>query len=965
MHRWLLPATLILFGCPPGEGQGKDDTGGDDTKTSYDEGCILVDGAGGYAHVNDAIAVASEGSTIELCDGTYEEAVVVDKAVTITGGQSSVIDAPSNEVALTITAAGATVENVGIESTRTGIFLDGATDTTLSGLAVGQTGGLAISSTDAVGTLVVDSTFDQPQGGGVEISGGSITLSSSAFTSPAGYAVHAKDGAEVTLEETTIEGTVMLSTDGSDGYAIYGEDAIVTVTGGSIAGADLVGLLTVGGSLTMTDVAVTDTLYGIYAADSTFTADGLTLSGNLVQGIYALHPTDAITVSNTTIEVDPDSACSDLYEDWTGICGGLLAVSPVVAFTTVTVSGYNNYGTYVGSYDGEEPAVATITDVLVSDVGRWGMRFDTAEGTVANATIYGLREPENADPCYGYVDQGDAMLLQYADLAIDGLTITESAAWGLSLVFGGATVTNSTIDGSACAGVINYQSVATITGSRFTNSSDLAGIFDYEGVTTVDSNTFETNHAWYYFEWEDTTTGVVYGYEYGGYGQDVYAYQSAGLTVTNNTFTDGDSSIYAYASPLVATGNTWTDYEGTILYTFYGDEGSPPLFSGNSVDDVGGTIAYVGYGALEIEDLDVGTTRPALVEYRNYEDGVLTSESSYSSYSYAFYAYGYDAESASISMEDVTIAETSYRVLYASDAAVDLKDVSVGLAGADLGVDAIYATWTYFPADFEAEGVTIGETGGDGIVLANGNTTDGYVWLEDVTVGTVSDDALSLQGLVSATIVNLQVEDAGGDAVSSTAAYSFYDYDTGAWNTVDFATALDVSGSTVTSAGGTGFALSGGSATLASTTVTSSGLYAIYAEGLTAITLQDVTAATPGRTGVVVDDRWTYTDAYGTGYSVDADTVALLERVTVTSSPESGIEVSGGTLTITGSSASGSTDDGLVLTDVTADVQANSFAGNAGYGMTCSTVTLAACATNDLTGNTLGTHDGCDDACGQ
>ena len=84
---------LALTGCPnPGDKNG--DSGGtetdtEDTDPSYETGCITVDGGGGYAHLGDAIALAQEGAVIELCDGTYEEAVTVDKGVTIRGATAA------------------------------------------------------------------------------------------------------------------------------------------------------------------------------------------------------------------------------------------------------------------------------------------------------------------------------------------------------------------------------------------------------------------------------------------------------------------------------------------------------------------------------------------------------------------------------------------------------------------------------------------------------------------------------------------------------------------------------------------------------------------------------------------------------------------------------------------------------------------------------------------------------------
>ena len=132
---------VLLTGCSGPS--GKDDTsGGDDTgdtdEVVYDQGCITVDGGGGYAHINDAITVAPEGAVIALCDGTYEEAVIVDKAVTLRGASvdGTLLNGPGADIPLTITATGVTVENLVITSARTGVDLKSGSEATLSMLSL-------------------------------------------------------------------------------------------------------------------------------------------------------------------------------------------------------------------------------------------------------------------------------------------------------------------------------------------------------------------------------------------------------------------------------------------------------------------------------------------------------------------------------------------------------------------------------------------------------------------------------------------------------------------------------------------------------------------------------------------------------------------------------------------------------------------------------------------------------------
>ncbi len=75
-----LSTTVVALGCGGKTDSSTDqstDTGsttGDtgDTVPQYEEGCILVDGEGGYKWLEDALEVAGEGSTVSLCEGEMD-----------------------------------------------------------------------------------------------------------------------------------------------------------------------------------------------------------------------------------------------------------------------------------------------------------------------------------------------------------------------------------------------------------------------------------------------------------------------------------------------------------------------------------------------------------------------------------------------------------------------------------------------------------------------------------------------------------------------------------------------------------------------------------------------------------------------------------------------------------------------------------------------------------------------------
>ena len=234
MHRAALLLLLppLLLACDDDD-TNKDTGPADDTATPivYDEGCILVDGAGGYAWLNDAITVAQEGATIEVCAGSYEEAVVVDKPVHIVGAGADLTlwDAPTNTAAFTFTAvSGASLSGFTIASTRSGIELQDTSQVDLSDLSISDVGNYGIQSKDSSAVTIVDSLFSNDQWGAVLVDGGDLAVADSTFSYNPGFAVKATSDADIDVSGCDIFGTTYTEiVDGgiADGFPIFGDEA--------------------------------------------------------------------------------------------------------------------------------------------------------------------------------------------------------------------------------------------------------------------------------------------------------------------------------------------------------------------------------------------------------------------------------------------------------------------------------------------------------------------------------------------------------------------------------------------------------------------------------------------------------------------------------------------------------------------------------------------------------------------
>ena len=967
MSRTFLPFALVLLaGCPQTDKQNEDsgDTDAEDTGVDVPTGCITVDGSGGFGLINDAIASAAEGAVIQLCEGTYEEAVVIDKGVTLLGGQGVILAGPGTDIPLTIIGAGVTVEALEITSPRTAVLLDGAIDTTLRDIVTSSVGSWAVSASDSTGTLIEDSVFTEPEGGGVQITGGDVTISRCSFDNPAGYALFAESGAVVALADSTIDGTRQLANDGTDGFAVNIDGATLAMSGNTLANIELVGVFANAGDSLSLDGDTFDTIpYGVYASDTPLTVANVTMTNLPVVGIYAVHPSEPITITDTTITIAAGTSCSDLYADWEGFCGGALAASPTVNISGLTVSGYENYGLVVGSYDGEENAVVDISNVLLSDLGRWGLRVVTAEGTIDGVTISGTREPEaDTVPCSD-VGQAVAMWLVYADVTVSNSVVTDNVGWGISSYVGRASVTGSTFGGNGCAGILNFQSSLVIESFTITNSSQYSGIWDYQGVSVITGNTFTANHSYILEPYEYYNDGTN-SYEYESTQDtslDLWAYESASMTVSGNTFVDGNRSIYAESSDVEVTDNTWTDYDDTIFMNYY-DGSSPASFARNVVDDVGGYVVYSGASSVEVEDVEIGTTRAGpTYEVIYYVDGVESYRYTSSSSGFPFYSYGYEDGQSSLSLSNVSVGNSLYYTLYASDTSLDIDGLTIGTAGST----AIVGYWSAFPAELELEGLQIGSASSTAIALSSSNMDEGYVALTDVVVDSApAGYGLSLIGLPAVSVTDATFGTIGYDGIYSSSTNYGYD-ETGAYVTFDANTALSLSRVSFASVSGTAVTMSGGSLTADNVTVTAASSSGLVLDGLTAVTVSDSSFPSAGGYGAYVEDTRSYYDyVTATTLTVDADTVSTLTNVSFGPTSAEGLSFVGGSVLLSGVSATGGAADGLSLDGTSYDVQGNTFTGNSGYGMVCTDAVLTACATNDLTGNTLGTHLGCDDACG-
>ncbi len=926
-RRALSVLLLLLVGCKPdpstdktGETGDTGDTGGEETGEPIATGCITVDGGGGYANIADAIALASEGSVVSLCAGSWSETVVIDKGLTLEGPglDEATLVAPTNEPAIEIAANGVTIRGVALESTRSGVAITGFSDTRLVAVGFLAVDNYGVEAKDAENLSIEGSTFNATAYGGVLMDGGSATIVDSTFNDNVGFAIKGIEGAELTISNNTITGTAPTDPESvEDGHGIWLIGSEGALSANVLTDNAFVGIYADGSPLTLSGDSVSGSLYGVAHILDDLSVDAVTLNNNYFYGLFAISET-GIDVSDTTVNGDLDAVIDVDTADWgdedVGYLGvGLYLVAPTVNLSQSTVTGYNNAGLLIGAYD--DGCVATVEDVTLSGNGRIGMYVLPADLVATNVTIQDLIEVEDAgdEQCYSVGTNAAATLIQ-SSVIWSGGSVANNDGYGIASLYSSLELSGTTLTGNACGGAMNYGGAMVAEGNTVSNSgggSFEGGLISYEGSSaTILDNTFVDNQTWsttYDYEYEDSSGNVYHYLQYGYVGSDIQIFYGGTNTIQENDFTTGTDSLYFYDADVDVEDNHWQDYRGVILQTG-SSAGSTVTFSDAMIDGYHSYGAYCSQATLDVSDVSFVNGGSYYYEFYAY----LNDEDYYSyTTEYANQTlYGYNCTMVA---EDVSISATDGGVLTGNGGTYEITGLNaenVGNAGST-GSDTIYfASYSYYYYD----------------TSAGSEYTSFYeveAWLTDVEI----IDIVAGNGLT----VNESIYEYYGDGAEDPETLLHVDGLTLA-GVADSAIRLE---STTTTTGPTAD-LSGVSIAGAD-----DGIYASYAS----LTLDGVEITEVAGEGVELSES----AMTGSGLMVSgAGSDALI--------------ASGGSLTLSESELSDSAGSGMVLSSLTADITGNLATGNLGYGMECSEVTFTACG-NTLSGNDLGAQSGCDASC--
>jgi len=819
-----LLSLAVAVGCTPenevkGDGSGdggttgSTGTTGDDPGPDYEEGCILVDGEGGYAWINDAIDAADDGSVIELCatvtDAGHEEAVVVDKRVTIVGPGSAdfLLVPPTNENGVVITASGASVSGMTISTTRSGVVVGGVAGTEVTGVGVGDikvydAPNWAISVEGASDVTISNAELMANVYGGIGIDEATVRIEDSVIQNNFAYGVRVSNGSEVTLAATEVIGTQLsIPDDFSDGHGVYAtEGSLIATEGSAFYGNAFVNVFADGADLALDGDEVTGALYGVVALQGDASLTDVTIVDGAYHGAFLIS-NGTVDVSGAAISGDPSVTVQMDEDEWnvpdddgnsTQAGAGMLIQAPTVTVSDSTFVGYNHAGLVLFAGEAGTAALARLT---FQDNGQHGIYSSGVQVTMEDVDITGLFElsEQSADDACTIVDRYGAAVFVEGTAIWSGGSVTDNLGYGASGIRAAMNIAGVEFSNNSCASVMNFGGDLTATGNSFaqpiprniTNSLLASNIVDYQGGgSTITGNTFSDGQRVSDRESSVYDAGTyTYYYVYHDHtGADMFIYESGPTEVSQNTFADGVLGMQAYNTELVVSNNTWTNYFGQAVYVS-GDVDVE--VSDNEFTDVGGTAVSCSSGRVAMEDNVIDGGGLYTYTYDYYVDETLTSENTSNSLSQAI-----NISTCSLSMDGDEISNRQSAALYSYNGSstdtmtIEMIDVSIDtINDNELGYafyGAVFAYAFYGTTDFYLEGVEISNVVQEhGIEIYNANLDGvGALTMVDSVIDTVYADGIYLYGSgVIADIQGSNIENAGGAGIyaNSSAAVSMSD----------------------------------------------------------------------------------------------------------------------------------------------------------------------------------------------
>lgn len=373
---------------------------------------------------------------------TLREAIIAANTDTASGATVGECAAGSGADVIGFSVAGSILLGSDQAAISSDVSILGAGAITLSGATLHQvlivtTGTVSLSGL----TITAGATAPGGRGGGIEISGGAVTVTNSTFSNNGADLVGggiANNGGAVSVTNSTFT-----NNNAGGGGGIYTVNGTLTVTNSTFSG----GVAVTGG--------------GIRSDGGTVTVTNSTFSGNTATNLGG-----AITNNTGAVLTVTDSTFSGNSATLTGGAIENRGTADVVSSSITT----NTAGTTGGGINSIVGTTLTVTDSTISGntaVAGGGI-WNNGTLTVTSSTISGNTAG---------IGGGGGILTTGPNLTINSSTISGNATGGPG------------------AGIYNSGSVLAVTNSTFSGNPAGGSIFNASGTLTVTNSTISGNQA--------------------------------------------------------------------------------------------------------------------------------------------------------------------------------------------------------------------------------------------------------------------------------------------------------------------------------------------------------------------------------------------------------------------------------------------------------------------------------------
>ncbi|MGC6508414.1 MAG: beta strand repeat-containing protein [Myxococcota bacterium] len=929
--RILLTTFGLLSAC---ENISKDNPDGEDTgevitdTNDLEPGCFTVDGGSGYALLNDAILMASDGSTITMegCAGQHEEVVNVTKAVSIVGPGSSsfTLIPPTNENGINITASGVSLSGIGIVSTRSGISIEGASLVSLEDIEVSGAGNWGVKA-NASEVEITNSVFNANGFGGVSADSSSLTVANSEINDNTSYGVYAISSSTVDIDASSVMGTLSSgSQDTQDGIGVYIENnSMLLANDTDLSGGAIFSTYSVNASTFLTDVIAGQTTFGAIWAEGTgeLSLNGVTIDEAPGYGIIA-QITGAVSIENSSLTTDSALSPSTNAETWRDdgfLSMGFFTNSPSVTVNGFSISGYNNCGAYFTT--SETDAQLSVDGLTLTEIGRLGAYVIGYEGEMNNFTIDGIyeldgvSEPDVNTVC-SYVDRYvGAVIVDNIDL--NNVTLSNIEGYGITAIQSSTVIDTLVAQNNTCASVMAFESAMFLSNADFAlpnpKQTNLgANLIGYNATTlSVENSSFE---------------GLPYvdaQYDY-----LMFAYNTSDVQIRNSTFSNSYYGYFSDNSELTASENTFENLYGISLY-FGGGTTSNHIIEKSNFIGGPDTQSYLTYcfsgGQVEISDTTYSNTSTNAV-YLN---------------------------SCSSEFDTVNFENIGGAAINAIDSDHEWDKLTLNNVGVENFASAAISLNAYNgPSLFSLSSSVLTNVGNDGIRMYSLSSSNPITaFLDDLTITDVVDDGIYSYGTV-VQLANSSISNSSGDGINISG------------NT------FSLNNATVSASSTHGISCTNADLTMSNLIVDQSGINGLNASYCT-IDSTSIGLNNSGTNGMNLNySPFTGSDTSINGTNSDAviaiDSALSFSTGNISSAGGDGIDLSGqgSSITLDQMTISNSAGTGVRISNTSGTITNNNITNSQEYAFVCTDSDSTFCNNNILIGNLLGEQTGCDLSCG-